>query len=161
MALNRRLDQRFPGLGVGVRNDSIYLQTGIALANNPQQSSPIPLTGTLAPVTNAGAIRIKIYNGGGASPTLTDLLVTATDGTNTIVIGQSILHPNVAIALNLAQWFEFEFEYFLDVATSGAGGSASGQLSSVIGGANAFSVKTTLGGSSPTASMDVEIMPLI
>jgi hypothetical protein len=56
---------------------------------------------------------------------------------------------------------EFEFEYILDVASSGAGGGATGQLSGVIGGANAFAVLYTMTGAAGTASMDVEIAPLI
>lgn len=161
MSLNRRLDQRYPGLGVSVRADTVYLQTGLSLSGNSQQSFPLPSSGSFAVTTTSGAIRIKIYNGGGTSPVLTDILVNAGDGTNVIIIGQSLVHPTVAIPLNLGNWFEFEFEYFLDVATTGAGGSASGQLSATVGGANIFNVKTTLGGTSPTASMDVEIVPLI
>ena len=161
MAFNRRLDSLFPGMGVTVRNDSVYYQSGISLSGNSQQTSPIPSTGTLAVTSTAGRIRIKIYNGGGTSPVLADLVVNAGDGTNTIIIGQSILHPTVACPLITARWFDYEFEYILDVATSGAGGVVSGQLSGTVGGANIFNVLTTLGGTSPTASMDVEIAPLI
>jgi hypothetical protein len=161
VALNRRCDAIFPGMGVSVRNDSVYYQAGIALSGNAQQSSPIPASGSLAVTTTAGRVRVKIYGGGGTSPTLVDFVVTAGDGTNLITLGQSILHPTVAISLVTASWFEMEFEYVLDVATSGAGGAASGQLSSVVGGANIFAVKTTLGGTSPTASMDLELVPLI
>jgi hypothetical protein len=162
VAFNKRLDSIFPGMGVGLRNDAVLIQTGIALSTTGQQSTPIPASGVLAPTTSAGRIRIKIYNGGGTSPTLIDLLVTATDGTNTVLIPQSLIHPTVAWPLTTAtSWFEFEFEFILDVASSGAGGGAVGQLSGVIGGANAFSVKTTLGGTTPTASMDLELVPLI
>jgi hypothetical protein len=159
MALNVRADRIFPGMGVGVRADSSYLQTGIALSTTGQQSNPIPSSGVILGTT-VGAIRIKIYNGGGTSPTLVDLLVTASDGTNTVLIAQSLIHPTVAWPLTTAtSWFEFEFEYLLDAASSGSGGGAAGQL--LPGGATSFSVKTTLGGTSPTASMDVEIVPLI
>jgi len=88
-------------------------------------------------------------------------VVTATDGTNTVVIGDSILHPNAAIALTSTQWFEFVFDYLFDVDPSSTGGGSKGQFTSAIGGANAFSVKTTLGGTSPGASMDLELCPLI
>jgi hypothetical protein len=161
VAFNRRCDSLLPGLGQGFRQDSLLLQTGLAMSGTAPQSFPIPSSGTLALTFTAGRVRIKIYNGGGTSPTLVDFFVTAGDGTNTIVIGQSLVHPNAAIAISATQWFEFEFEFILDVATSGAGGGASGQLSSAIGGANQMAVKTTMGGTSPTASLDVELVPLI
>ena len=161
MPLNRRLDSIFPGMGQPFRNDATFVQLALAMTGTVQQSFPIPATGVLVPTTTAGRIRLKIYNGGGTSPTLTDLVITATDGTNTITLLQSLVHPTVAVAITATAWMEFEFEYLLDVATSGAGGGASGQLSSLIGGANAFSVKTTMGGTTPTALMDLELAPLI
>lgn len=161
MSFNVRLDRTFPGMGQPLRNDAVFLQTGLALSGTVQQSFPIPLTGVLAPTTTMGRIRLKIYNGGGTTPALTDVLVTGSDGTNTVVIGQAVLHPNVAITLLASgnQWLEFIFDYLFDVGSPGGG--ASGQLSSAIGGANSFSVKTTLSGTAPTASMDMEICQLI
>jgi hypothetical protein len=161
MAFNRRLDSIFPGMGVGVRNDASYLQTGIALSTTGQVSNPLPATGVFAIGFSAGRLRIKIYNGGGTTPTLVDLVVSASDGTNTVIIGASILHPTVAVPLTAATaWLEFEFEFILDVATTTAGaGGASGQL--LPGGATSMAVKTTLGGTTPTASMDVDLVPLI
>ena len=160
MSLNIRLDRIFPGMGVSVRNDTQYLRAGIALSGTPQQTSVLPATGIILPTT-AGRIRVKIYNGGGTTPTFTDLVVNASDGTNTVIIGPSLVHPASAIGLTATQWFEYEFEYLLDTAASGAGGGATGQLSGVVGGATSFNILTTMGGTSPTASMDVEICPLI
>jgi hypothetical protein len=148
-------------MGQPLRNDASFLQTGLALSGTAQQSFPMPSSGTFAIPTTVGRIRIKIYNGGGTSPTVADVLILASDGTNSVVVGQGLVHPNAAVAITTTQWYEEEFEYILDTAASGAGGGASGQLSSVVGGANSFSVKTTLGGTSPTASMDMEICPLI
>ncbi len=161
MSFNNRLDRIFPGMGQPLRNDTLFLAQGLALSTTGQQSNTLPAAGLLVPTTSAGRMRVKIYNGGGTTPALTDLLVTASDGTNTVVIGQSVLHPTVAITITATQWFEYEFEYLLDVAASGAGGGASGQLSGVVGGATSFAVKTTLSGTSPTASMDVELAPLV
>jgi hypothetical protein len=157
MALTIRLDRTFPGMGSPMRNDAIFLQTGLAMSGTAQQSFPIPASGVLSFQTTTGKIRMKVYNGGGTTPALTDILVTASDGTNSVVIGNSLLHPTVAVTLIAAsnQFFEFFFEYLLD---SGAGGGASGTLA---GGATSFSVKTTMSGTSPTASMDLEICPLI
>ncbi len=156
MALNVRVDRTFPGYGVGVRNDATYYQAGIALSGTGQVSSPIPATGVLLGTTT-GKIRIKIYNGGGTSPTLTDILVQASDGTNLVTI--FVFHPNTALALTTTSWFDQLFDYLLDAATSGSGGGAVGQL--LPGGATSFNVKTTMGGTSPTASMDLEIVPLV
>ena len=160
MAFNRRVDSIFPGMGVGFRNDSSYLQTGLTLtqASSPQ-TFPIPASGVLSPVCTAGRIRMKLYNGA-SSITVTDIKVTATDGTNTITLAQSLVHPNAAVALTSTAWLEFEFEFVIDVATSGAGGGASGQLSSAIGGANNFNVIIATG-TGGTGSMDVELVPLI
>ena len=156
MALNVRVDRLFPGTGVGVRNDSIYYQAGLALSGTVQQTFPIPATGVILGTT-AGRIRIKIYNGGGTSPALVDLLVTATDATNTVQIFN--YHPNTALTLTSTQWFDRNFEYLLDAAASGSGGGTVGQL--LPGGATSFNVLTTLSGTSATASMDLEIVPLV
>lgn len=160
MSFNRRVDSIFPGMGQPLRNDALYLQTGIALATGGPTSVPIPGTGVLVPTTTAGRIRLKIYNGGGTTPTITALTVTATDGTNTVQILQGTFAGSRLISAT--SWLEFEFEYILDVATTaGTGGGSIGQLLANIGGANAFAVLYTMTGASGTASMDVEIAPLI
>jgi hypothetical protein len=156
VSINVRLDRTFPGVGAPIRNDSLYLQTGIALSGTVQQSSPIPASGTILGTT-AGRIRFKLYNGGGTTPALTDILVTASDGTNTVPIYW--LHPNAAITLSTTQWIDTWFDYLLDTAASGSGGGAAGQL--LPGGATSFSFKSTMSGTSPTASLDLEIVPLV
>ena len=156
-SFNVRVDRLFPGMGQGFRNDSIYLQSGIALSGTGQQTKTIPATGVILGTT-AGRIRIKIYNGGGTTPALTDLVVNATDGTNTVQVYS--LHPTVAITLSTTSWFDRNFEYLLDMATLTAGaGGATGQL--LPGGATSFNVLTTMSGTTPTASMDLEIVPLV
>jgi hypothetical protein len=157
-ALVVRVSRTFPGYGVGVKNDNVYLGTGVALteAGNPT-IVPIPATGVILGTT-AGKIRLKIYNGGGTTPTVTDILVTASDGTNTVRVFE--YHPNVAQPINATNWFDRFFEYLLDTATlsTGAGGAA-GQL--LPGGATSFSIAVTLGGTTGTASLDWEIVPLV
>lgn len=153
-----RLTRIFPGFGVPVQNDSVYLRTGISLSTTGQQTNTIPATGTLSPGTTVGRLRIKIYNGGGTSPTLIDLLVQASDGTNTIPVYSN--HPNVAFAISTTSWFDRYFEYLLDTATVTANaGGANGQL--LPGGVTSFNILTTLGGTTPTASMDLELAPLV
>lgn len=162
MAFNRRLDSTFPGFGVGVRNDASYLQTGLALSGTVQQTFPFPSSGTFSTSFTAGKIRLKIYNGGGTTPAVSDLVVRFTDGTNTIFPCQGVYHPTAAQTLSATLWLEWMFEFVLDVATTaGTGGGSIGQLLASVGGANAGAVLTTMTGTAPTATMDLDFMPLI
>jgi hypothetical protein len=160
VTINRRLDSIFPGFGVSVRNDSSYLQSGIALTTAGSSTPvPIPATGVILG-TAAGRIRLKFYNGGGTTPTITAISVTASDGTNTILIPQSIFNLSGGQLLSSTKWLDFEFDYLLDVATlsTGAGGTT-GQL--LPGGATSFAVNYTMTGTLGTGSLDAEIFPLI
>lgn len=161
MAFNKRLDSMFPGMGVALRNDAVFIQNGVALtvAASPQTTTH-PAAGVLAPPTTFGRLRIKIYNGATAF-VLTDIIVNASDGTNLVRIAQGLIHPTVGVLLSATLWVEFEFEYVLDTAASGAGGGATGQLSGVVGGATTFQIITTGTGAGGTASMDVELVPLV
>jgi hypothetical protein len=149
----------FPGFGVGTFY-SAFAQSAIVLSGTAQQTKHIPATGSLVspPGTTTGRINIKIYDGSGTSPTLTDILVQATDGTNTVPIFE--YHPNVALALSTTSWFNRYFDYLLDTAsaTASAGGTT-GQL--LPGGATSFNILVTLGGTSPGALMDLELIPLV
>jgi hypothetical protein len=119
--------------------DASYLNAGIALTTTGQQSNTVPGSGSFVQAITRGYLRVKIYNGGGTSPTLVDLLITATDGTNTVTF--YVMHPTVAIALatgitgyvDLLIPFEFEIS------------------------ATSITVKTTMGGTTPTANMDLEV----
>jgi hypothetical protein len=159
VSFNVGIARSFPGFGVGSFL-AAYAQSAIALSGTAQQTKTIPASGTLTgiPGTTCGKINIKIYAGSGTSPTLTDILVQASDGTNLVPVFE--YHPNVALALTTTQWFNRFFEYILDTAsTTAAAGGANGQL--LPGGATSFNVLTTLGGTSPGAKMDLEIIPLI
>jgi len=159
MSFNRRLDSVFPGLGQPLRNDALFLQTGVALTTGGA-AVPIPATGLLVPTTTAGRIRLKIYNGGGTTPTITAMSTTASDGTNTVLIAQSVFAGSRLISAT--SWLEFEFDYLLDVATTaGTGGGSIGQLLASVGGATSFSFTYTMTGAAGTASMDIELAPLI
>jgi hypothetical protein len=163
MAFNRRVDSIFPGMGVPVRNDASYVQIGLAMttAGSPQ-TWPLPASGTFTTPFTAGRFRMRVYNGGGTTPTVTDVIFKVSDGTNTISIGGGFLHPNVGVLISATTWLEFEFEFVVDVATTtGTGGGSIGQLLASVGGATSASVITTMTGASGTASLDVEIAPLI
>lgn len=165
MALNIRTERTLPGYGVGLKNDSLYLNAGIALSGTGQQSVVIlPSSGTFNPGFSACKLRFKIYNGAGTSPTLVDLVLQVSDGTNTVILW--VFHPNAAIALSSTQWVDIgPLDIITDTAASGSGGGATGQLiaptSSAAGGITSITLKTTLGGTSPTASADIECVPLI
>ena len=161
MAFNKRLDSIFPGMGQPLRNDLLFVRTGVIIttAGNPN-ATVIPSAGVLAPTTSAGKIRIKIYNQTVAT-SLVSLIVTASDGTNVVLIPQGTLALAAAFAIDATHWLDFEFEYILDVAGTGAGGGASGQLSSVVGGATTITVSPTMSGAGGSASMDIELAPLI
>jgi hypothetical protein len=101
-----------------------------------------------------GYVRVKIYGGGGTTPALVLMQVVVSDGTTFVLIGQ--VNPTTAIALGTV------------AVTGGAYGNA-GVLGTSVGGVDflypfivdiscsQFSVITTLSGTSPTASMDVEM----
>jgi len=164
MSLNVRLARTFPGFGVGVSNDSVYYQAGVALSGTTAQTTAHPASSVLlAPPTTCGKFRIKIYNFGGTTPTVLAVNVFATDGTNSVLIYDDFVPTNTGMTLAGAttKWYDKMFDYVIDTAASGAGGGATGQLSGTVGGATYFNVLTILGGTSPTASMDLEIVPLI
>ena len=159
MAFNRRLDSTFPGFGVGVRNDSSYLQTGLAMTTSGSpQTWPLPASGSFSTPFSAGKVRFKVYGGGGTTPTVTTVKFTATDGTNTVTLFQ--LNPAAGILISTTTWMEFYFEFMFDVAASGGSGTV-GQMLASVGGANAASLITTMTGSSGTASLDIDFFPII
>lgn len=162
MAFNKRLDSIFPGMGQPLRNDASFVQNGLAVttAGGPLQAFPVPLTGLLVPTTSCGRFRVKIYNPTN-TPLLTQFQLKASDGTNSVLLGQSQFAPLAGFALTATAWFEMEFEYILDFASTGAGGGVTGQLSGVVGGASSFSALVTITGAGGTASMDLELAPLI
>ncbi len=166
MSFNIRLDRFFPGSGVSVRNDTAstgYKSEGISLSGTTAQSNTLPATGTYTTTATTGRFRIKIYNFGGTTPTLLAVNVLASDGTNSVVIFTEFIPTNTGMNLagSTTKWYERMFDFMVDTASSGAGGGASGQLSGTVGGITSFTVQTILGGTSPTASMDIEVCPLI
>ena len=160
MAFVKRLDQFFPTQGIPQRNDtsgSGYYQSGVALSGTAAQTTTFPTTSVFPYGFNAGRARVKIYNGAGTSPTVLSVMLTCTDGTNTVNLATDT--PAVAVALGTTGWYEHIFDFVVDSAGGTVNGGAVGLL--ITGGATTLKVITTLGGTSPTASMDAEICVLI
>lgn len=143
MTFTARLSSVFPGMGQPQVNDANQLATNQALSGTGQQTNTLPpSSGSFSPTMSKGKFRIKVYAGTGTTPTLTDIVVTVTDGTNTIEI--FAFHPNSAIALSSTSWYDSgPQEWEVDINATSA------------------SVKTTLGGTSPGASLDWEILGTI
>jgi hypothetical protein len=170
MAINIGIGRTLPGFGVGIINDTYYHNYGVALSGTAQQSAGVlPPTGVnsglFAVPFSTFKLRIKVYNGAGTSPTLTDITVTVTDGTNTVTVWS--FHPGTAVTLSSTSWYDSgPLEFVVDTAASGSGGGAVGQLiapvqSATTGAIQTITVKTTLGGTSPAATIDVDVTPLI
>ena len=156
MAIINSVATTGPGYGSGF----LTQRTGIAVSSGTGYS--IPVTGSVSgnPIYR-GKVRIKIYNGIGTSPTVTLLTSSITDGTNTVVLpagsygsGSTPITPTVT--LSSTNWLELVFEFLVDYST--AGGGATGTL---LGPGNSpaivLTITPTLGGTSPGATMDVEI----
>ena len=122
-----------PGLGVGAQVQQVL---ATALSTTGAVANTIPATGTLAQTFRSGKIRIKISNGAGTSPTLVALQVSVTDGTTTELLFE--FSPAVATPLSATSYVDLSFDFITDLN------------------ANKVTVTTTLGGTSPTATMDME-----
>lgn len=135
-----RVARILPGFGSPNQNDTYFLNQNIALSGTAQQSNTLPSTASwTAPFTlSYGWLRVKIYNGIGTSPTLVDLLAILNDyNGNAVQIAQ--VHPNTAVTLSSTSLFDQIFPFF-----TGATGTS-------------ITIKTTLGGTSPGATMDTEV----
>lgn len=77
MAFTSRLLTVTPGFGTSLQNDALQLKQAIALSTTGAQTNT--LSGILA--FSKGYARVKIYGGGGTSPTLLNLQIVVSDGT--------------------------------------------------------------------------------
>jgi len=142
MTFTRRLATIFPGFGQGQMNDTLFLNANQALTSG-QNTVAVPASGSFSPTISAGKVRIKVYAGAGTSPTLTDIVVTATDGTTTVTFPQGAYHPSVAVSMTTTSIIDFEFDFITDLNLT------------------SFSFKITLAGTSPTATADIEVLGTI
>ena len=83
MAWIRRLSSIFPAFGTPLVNDSIFQSVGNSLSGTSQ--AQVALTG-LSPNIYAGRVRVKIYQFGGTSPTLLNVIINVTDGVEVVGI---------------------------------------------------------------------------
>lgn len=136
MAFTTRLAIITPSMGSPLSNDTLLLKAGTSLSGTVLQTTSIT---SITPTIRAGYVRVKLYNGGGTSPTLAALQIDFTDGTTTETV--AVMNPAVAVPLSTTAFFDVVVPFLLEI------------------GATQINVKTTLGGTSPTASMDYEVAP--
>jgi hypothetical protein len=79
--------------GTPLQNDSLFLKQTTAISGNTQQTTS--LTGLTPPISK-GYVRVKVYDAGGTSPTLLNLIVNMSDGTTFVNV--AFFAPVVAIA---------------------------------------------------------------
>jgi hypothetical protein len=135
MAITNSLQTVYPGMG----QPTCYgVQTSVALSGSSQQTTSFTTTNTpqLAQGLPRGMVRVKVYNGGGSNTTST-ITVTVYDGTNTYAIGNL---PAYTIANGSNSGHDYLFEYCVDI--------------SVI----QVNILSTLGGTTTTATMDIELV---
>ena len=122
-----------PGFGAPVLRTNL----AVALSGSSPAATTIPSTGSFTLTARMGWIHIKISGGGGTSPTVVSLNCTATDGTTTEQF--AVYNPAAAFSLAANSDLNLIFPFCLDIN------------------ANTFTVNTTLGGTSPTATLDLEV----
>lgn len=155
MAINKRLDAIVAGINVGLRQDTVYQNLNVAISGAGPSNVTIPSSGSFPIAYSTGWVRAKIYNGGGTTPAVTQVKTTVSDGTNTIVIDQ--FNPTVAHSLSATSWFDRIIDFLADVAATGAGGGASGQLIA-LNGITSITVAVSLSGTTPSATVDLEAL---
>ena len=169
MAINISVQRTFPGLGATTLQ-SIQQATGIAVTSGSTYyvpgTSSNSVAGLLVPTITIGAVRIKIYNGTGTSPTLSSLAIQGYDGTNTVTL--HFWDFATAVTLSSTSWADLCWNPFVaDTAPSTTSGGAVGYLigsasaTSGNGGIECIKVIPTLGGTGPGCTMDVEVFGAI
>lgn len=123
---------------------------GVTMLTAAPQNVPVPATGSISPAVVRGKGRAKIYNQTVAI-TVTNIVLTALDGTNTATI--DAWNPPAGLAITATAYLDVMFQFILDTST--AGGGATGTL--IFGGATSFNYAVTMTGAGGTAKGDFEI----
>lgn len=128
-----------PGFGSPLGNDTVFTQTNVALSGTGQSTTTLPKTSTwtASQTLSAGYVRVKVYGGSGTSPTLTDVVITGSNGTITTEL--AALHPNSAIALSATSYVELLFPFITDLTLT------------------SISILLTMGGTGPGSTLDCEV----
>lgn len=112
----------------------------------------VPTTGSISPAVTRGLWRVKVYNPGGTTPSITSVTLTGTDGTNTVTLDNFV---NIAtLVISSTAYMDVCGDFILDTAASSTGG-LSGTL--IFGGATSFTFTFVVAGTSSTFSVDAEI----
>ena len=158
MAINVSIQRTFPGFGVSTLS-SIQQATGIAITSGTAYYVPgttsNSVAGLLVPTITVGRVRVKIYNGAGTSPTLTKLQISITDGTNTVIVEDR--NFGTAVTLSSTNFYDGVFNFLIDYSTAGGGATGTLLAPTVSTTAMVVNVTPTLGGTSPAATMDIEV----
>jgi hypothetical protein len=125
----------YPGYG----QPTVYgVKNAVALSTTGQQTNTFNNANTpgMAQGMTKGLARVKIYNGGGTTPAVS-IIVQVTDGTNTYIVANI---PSTTVQAAANSGMDFYIDFGVDIAF------------------NAMSILTTLTGTTPTASMDAELV---
>lgn len=136
MAFTTRLASITPGQGTPLSNDTLFLKQNTALSGTTLQTTSLT---ALVPSVRAGKFRYKLSLGTGTAPTVVAVKVNLTDGTNTATVHE--FTPTVAVPLSSVAAVDVVFEFLTGL------------------GVTQIDVLTTLGGTSPGATLDIEVAP--
>jgi len=112
----------------------------------------VPTTGSISPAVARGLWRVKVYNPGGTTPSITSVTLTAGDGTNTVTLDNLV--PTATLVISSTAYLDVMGDFILDTAATSSGG-LSGTL--IFGGATFFTFTFVVSGTSATFSVDAEI----
>jgi hypothetical protein len=139
MAINNSVTKISPGLGMGILAQSL----ANALSTTSPQTTTITLTSGTA---TKGYVRARVYGPfTGTTPTFISVVVTGSDGTNTVTFAE--FSPPVAIGLTAStQFVDWCHPFCVEL------------MGTVTTGLVTFNFITTLGGTTPTAVGDFEVV---
>lgn len=125
------------GFGNPLKNDTLF--TNSVSLSGTTNATPVPATGSFAPTICRGWIEVRVFGGGGTSPTISIGAITGTDGTSTVTLyaGDSAASSLSATVSGTTRELLVPFKTDLNLTS--------------------ITVNTTLAGTSPTATMDIDI----
>lgn len=154
MSFVNRLPTVVPGFGSPLQNDVLFLTQNVSIA--AAGPTTFSLTG-LTPTISRGYIRVKIYGAAGTTPTIVLVDVVVTDGTTFVIVGR--INPATAIPLSTTA---AAGSPYTNGGTLAAGLATPGGIDFLFPflvdiNVNQVSVDITLGGTTPTGKLDLEV----